>query len=116
MSPSCVRSGGSVQNARFAYLGWGTANDLGRGRQPVDRHLASRPSSTGGGIMSGFVRQVWLAVRPVTQQQRFLWWCGTLLMASGLAHAVVAVIDGGAWWGPVSWRKLTVFGLSLGLL
>ena len=77
--------------------------------------------------MSGIVRQVsravrplarevWLAVRPISRQQRFVWWCGTLLTVSGIAHAVVAVIDGGAWWGPVSWRKPTVFGLSFGIL
>ncbi len=66
--------------------------------------------------MSAFVRQVWLAVRPITRQERFLWWCGTLLIATGITHAVVAAIDGGSWWGPVSWRKPTVFGLSFGLL
>jgi len=77
--------------------------------------------------MSGIVRQVsqavrpvtwqvWLAVRPISRQQWFLWWCGTLLTVSGMAHGVVAAIDGGAWWGPVSWRKPTVFGLSFGIL
>jgi hypothetical protein len=40
----------------------------------------------------------------------------TLLIATGITHAVVAVVDGGSWWGPVSWRKPTVFGLSFGLL
>lgn len=66
--------------------------------------------------MSTILRQVWLAVRPVTGQQRFLWWCGTLLLASGLLHAVVAVVDGGPWWGAVSWRKPVVFGMSFGIL
>ncbi|HEU4349648.1 MAG TPA: hypothetical protein VFR35_17875 [Actinoplanes sp.] len=66
--------------------------------------------------MSATVRQVWLAVRPVTGQQRFLWWCGTLLLASGALHAVVAVVDGGPWWGSVSWRKPVVFGMSFGIL
>ncbi len=66
--------------------------------------------------MSEVFRQVWLAVRPVTAQQRFLWWCGTLLLASGAVHAVVAAVDGGPWWGAVSWRKPVVFGMSLGIL
>ena len=66
--------------------------------------------------MSTTIRQVWLTVRPVTGQQRFLWWCGTLLLASGALHAVVAVVDGGPWWGAVSWRKPVVFGMSFGIL
>jgi hypothetical protein len=66
--------------------------------------------------MADILRQVWLAVRPITAQQRFLWWCGTLMLASGAAHAVVAVVDGATWWGPVSWRKPVVFGLSFGIL
>src|SRR5215468_1512312 len=66
--------------------------------------------------MSGILRQVWLAVRPVTAQQRVLWWCGTLLLASGAVHAVVAIVDGTPWWGAVSWRKPVVFGMSLGIL
>jgi hypothetical protein len=66
--------------------------------------------------MSEIVRHVWLAVRPITAQQRFLWWCGTLLLASGAVHAVVAAVDGGPWWGPVSWRKPVVFGFSFGIL
>src|SRR5919112_5949922 len=66
--------------------------------------------------MSGILREVWLAVRPVTAQQRFLWWCGTLMLASGAVHAVVAVVDWSPWWGGVSWRKPVIFGMSLGLL
>lgn len=66
--------------------------------------------------MNGIFRQVWLAVRPITAQQRFLWWCGTLMVASGAVHAVVAVVDWGPWWGAVSWRKPVVFGMSFGIL
>src|SRR6266508_1125900 len=25
-------------------------------------------------VMNGILRQIWLAVRPITAQQRFLWW------------------------------------------
>jgi hypothetical protein len=66
--------------------------------------------------MSELLRQVWLAVRPVTAQQRFLWWCGTLMLASGAVHTVVAIVDWSPWWGAVSWRKPVIFGMSLGLL
>jgi hypothetical protein len=38
-----------------------------------------------------------------------------LLIASGLLHVAVWAVDGGAWAGPVSWRKPIVFGLSGGL-
>jgi hypothetical protein len=66
--------------------------------------------------MSELLRQVWRAVRPVTAQQRFLWWCGTLMLASGAVHAVIAVVDWAPWWGAVTWRKPVVFGMSFGLL
>lgn len=66
--------------------------------------------------MSELLRQVWLAVRPVTAQQRFLWWCGTLMLASGAVHGVVALVDWAPWYGAVSWRKPTVFGMSFGIL
>ncbi|WP_253890795.1 hypothetical protein [Actinokineospora diospyrosa] len=64
----------------------------------------------------GMVTQVWTAVRPHGGAQRFLWWCGTLLLASAVAHSVVAVVDGTPWLGSVSWRKPIVFGASFGLL
>ncbi|WP_240136430.1 hypothetical protein [Streptomyces sp. MUM 178J] len=66
--------------------------------------------------MHVILRQVWSAVRPVTAQQRFLWWCGTLLLASGAVHAVVAAVDWAPWRGAVSWRKPAVFGMSFGVL
>lgn len=40
---------------------------------------------------------------------------GAVLIASGLAHLVVLLVDGGSWDGPVSWRKPITFGLSFGL-
>ncbi|MFJ5309680.1 hypothetical protein [Streptomyces sp. NPDC088350] len=39
---------------------------------------------------------------------------GALLIVSGLAHLVVFAVDGGPWYGPVSWRKPVTFGLSFG--
>ncbi|MGY5011628.1 hypothetical protein ACWDFR_20955 [Streptomyces sp. 900105755] len=40
---------------------------------------------------------------------------GVLLVLSGLAHLGVFAVDGGPWYGPVSWRKPVTFGLSFGL-
>ena len=40
---------------------------------------------------------------------------GALLIVSGLAHLVVWGIRGGAWEGPVTWRKPILFGISTGL-
>ncbi len=48
--------------------------------------------------------------------RRLLLIAGAVLIVSGLAHLGVFLVDGGAWAGPVSWRKPVVFGLSLGLL
>ena len=59
---------------------------------------------------------VWRATRPVDAYQRMIWWIGALMVASGVLHGVIAVLDGGSWWGPVSWRKPTVFGVSFGLM
>lgn len=66
--------------------------------------------------MNALLRQAWLAVRPLTAQQRFLARCGTLLLASGVIHVAVAIVDWSPWWGPVTWRKPVVFALSFGIL
>lgn len=34
---------------------------------------------------------------------------------SGLFHLGVFLVDGGAWEGPISWRKPVTFGLSFGI-
>ncbi len=52
---------------------------------------------------------------PVASHQRFAYWCGALLLLSAAFHAVVFLVDGGSWEGPVSWRKPIVFGLSFGV-
>lgn len=52
---------------------------------------------------------------PVASYQRFGYVGGVLLLLSGLVHAVVFLVDGGPWEGPVSWRKPIVFGLSFGI-
>ncbi|MFF6999627.1 hypothetical protein ACFY93_32480 [Streptomyces sp. NPDC008313] len=40
---------------------------------------------------------------------------GAALVVSGLFHLTVFAVDGGPWYGPVSWRKPVTFGLSFGL-
>jgi hypothetical protein len=46
---------------------------------------------------------------------RPLAWAGGLLVASGLAHALLWAALGGPWEGPVTWRKPILFGISGGL-
>ncbi|WP_372341236.1 hypothetical protein [Streptomyces sp. CC224E] len=57
-------------------------------------------------------RGLWRAARPA---ERLCYLVGSLLVVSGLVHVVVFGIDGGPWYGPVSWRKPITFGLSFGL-
>jgi hypothetical protein len=52
---------------------------------------------------------------PVAPYQRFAYLCGALLVLSGAFHAVVYLVAGGPWEGPLSWRKPIVFGLSFGI-
>jgi hypothetical protein len=49
-----------------------------------------------------------------TSYQRFLYGVGVFLVASGLFHLTVFLVDGGPWAGPISWRKPATFGLSFG--
>src|SRR5918993_4166544 len=50
-----------------------------------------------------------------TSYQSFLYAAGVLLLASGLVHSVVFLLDGGGWDGPLSWRKPILFGFSFGI-
>jgi len=62
---------------------------------------------------------IWSHIRPVTAQQRFLFVVGAILLASALIHggiAVVALLSGQEWSGPISWRKPVVFAGSFGML
>jgi hypothetical protein len=47
--------------------------------------------------------------------ERFCYGLGAVLICAGLFHLVVFAVDGGPWYGPVSWRKPATFGLSFGL-
>ncbi|WP_336922743.1 hypothetical protein [Aquipuribacter sp. SD81] len=62
------------------------------------------------------VSALWWEVRPRTRAERWTAGAGLALAAVGLAHLGVQAVDGGAWAGPVSWRKPVVFGVSLGIL
>ena len=39
---------------------------------------------------------------------------GVVLVASGVFHVVIAILDGGSWSGDISWRKPILFGFSAG--
>lgn len=62
--------------------------------------------------MRSSLASYWAEAEPY---QKFAYVVGALLMASGAFHALVYVIDGGSWAGPVSWRKPIVFGFSFGI-
>ncbi len=51
----------------------------------------------------------------VTPPRRFLIVVGAVLVASGVFHFGVFLVDGGAWGGPLSWRKPVTFGISFGV-
>jgi hypothetical protein len=75
---------------------------------PEDRPIAGRPARA----LAASVRRY---LRDSTSYQRFAYAVGALLLLSGLVHAGIFLIDGGAWQGPVSWRKAVTFGLSFGV-
>ncbi|MFI5934258.1 hypothetical protein [Actinoplanes sp. NPDC051494] len=54
-------------------------------------------------------------VRSRPPAERAAYVVGAVLMAVGVFHLGVFLVDGGSWEGPVSWRKPTTFGLSFGL-
>jgi len=47
--------------------------------------------------------------------ERVCYVVGGLLILAGVFHFGVFLVRGGPWYGPVSWRKPTTFGLSFGL-
>jgi hypothetical protein len=47
--------------------------------------------------------------------ERVCYAVGAVLMLAGVFHFGVFLVRGGSWYGPVSWRKPTTFGLSFGL-
>lgn len=65
---------------------------------------------------------VWTLVRgalsdaaPGHGYQRTMYATALVMLASGILHLGVWVVDGGAWEGEVSWRKPILFGVSFGM-
>jgi hypothetical protein len=58
--------------------------------------------------LAGEWRQAWPA-------QRLAYAVGGALILVGLGHLAAWLVVGGAWQGPVSFRKPTTFGISFGL-
>jgi hypothetical protein len=58
--------------------------------------------------LAGEWRQTWPA-------QRFAYVAGAALIVAGVAHGAAWLVAGGAWQGPVSFRKPATFGVSFGL-
>jgi hypothetical protein len=63
-------------------------------------------------VMRASLRRYW---DERTGYQTFLYGAGVLLLASGLFHTLVFLVDGGGWDGPLSWRKPILFGFSFGI-
>jgi len=62
--------------------------------------------------MRGSLAGAWRQARPA---QRFAYLVGGALILVGLGHLTAWLVLGGAWQGPVSFRKPTTFGISFGL-
>jgi hypothetical protein len=64
------------------------------------------------GRMRGSLADEWRRAGPA---QRFACLAGGTLVVAGLAHLAAWLVVGGAWQGPVSFRKPATFGVSFGL-
>lgn len=56
-----------------------------------------------------------MCVTTIRPTERAAYAVAAVLVASGLAHLVVAAVDPRPWDGPLSWRKAVTFGLSFGI-
>jgi hypothetical protein len=66
--------------------------------------VLTKPRVAAGGI--------WTRGRRI---ERICFALGAALIGAGIFHLAVFAVDGGPWYGPVSWRKPFTFGLSFGL-
>jgi hypothetical protein len=78
----------------------------------MGRHTGATDWSALRGEMRASLRGYWEQRQPY---QTFLFAAGLLLFLSGLVHLAILIIDGGTWFGPLSWRKPAVFGFSVGV-
>jgi hypothetical protein len=71
------------------------------------------------GLSTTLARGMWASVlggwRRARPGQRLGYLIGGALIVAGLAHLTAWLLVGGAWAGPVSYRKPTTFGVSFGL-
>ncbi len=79
---------------------------------PADHRPGRRPGPT----LLHLGRDVARTLSPTRGPSRFLIAVAALFVLSTVAHLVVWAVDGGAWSGPVSWRKPIVFSASFALL
>jgi hypothetical protein len=82
------------------------------GRRSADPVEAQLVSTSLPGRMGASLLGDWQQARPA---QRFGYLAGGALILVGLAHLAGWLAVGGAWVGPVSFRKPTTFGISFGL-
>ncbi|MFL6101933.1 MAG: hypothetical protein ACJ74K_01115, partial [Actinomycetes bacterium] len=68
-----------------------------RSAQAQDIHRGTPPATT-------------RAPAPTPAVDRLCLVTAAVLIVSGLAHLLVFAVDGGPWYGPVSWRKPVTFG------
>ncbi|MFC5380354.1 hypothetical protein [Aquipuribacter nitratireducens] len=80
---------------------------------PLPAAVPQHPRRRG---LRDLLTRVWHEVRPTSGAGLLVCATGLVLAGAGVAHLGVQAVDGGAWSGPVSWRKPVVFGLSLGIL
>jgi hypothetical protein len=78
---------------------------------PAASDHPSQPTS----LPARMAASLWRYWRERTDYQTFLGAAGVLLLASGIFHTVVFLVDGGPWDGPLSWRKPILFGFSFGI-
>lgn len=65
-------------------------------------------------MRSRLVVQARVAFTSARRVEQACYLIGLLLVASGLFHLGIAIIDSRPWLGPLSWRKPATFGLSFG--
>ena len=97
-----LRSGANTWRSRLATTREATA--LPAALNPVATSLPARMRTS----LLGY----WHQARP---PQRFASVVGAALIVVGLGHPAAWLLVGGAWAGPVSFRKPTTFGISFGM-